>query len=924
MRDGYKFLLASPPPKSRTLLGLGFLLSPWAQRCYIEHTIFSDRIMSVSFTGDVCTHIVTCHSPTNVSTDLEVEQFYAELAICVQSFPPHDIVVIAGDLNAHLGKDTCNTNAYYGSTNRNGQHLLDFAQENALTIGGLKFNKKSSKKVTWTAPNGQLHQNDHILIRSKWQNSLKNCESYINPSVQSDHRIVTATIKLSVRANINRPKVIKYDWKKLKSDSLTLPAFQLELRNRFSALMDLEQEPDDLVLHNQHVYTNMISAINDTAEKILPKRKKSCLTAQITSNPEYVAAVKARDAALKQSHIRKTRAATKDLREATLKVREVETGIQEAFVNDAIDEIDQQFLHKPAITTGFAAWQTKSNSSGIAWKLINNLTNRKPKSMSPLPGYRNKADRAKAWTDHYSKLLYNPADTIRMGSITVAKPELPIITSPFSTEELATALKQTRDTYGHDGIPSLLYKCVDLDTTLLSLFNNMLETGKAPDELLVTAILPIPKGVKKFCPENSRGISILPVATKIYNRLLLNRIRSHIEPCLRYNQNGFRPGRGTREQILALRRIIEEAVNFQLPCVISFIDFSKAFDCIFRSHLPEILASYGFPTKIIKAIMSLYINTKAKVLTPEGTTLEFLTNLGILQGDVLAPLIFIIVLDFILRLAIGPRDGFQVGNNNIADFDFADDIAAVTNSIAENGRLCQSISDIAGRYGLLINIDKTKYMFYNIPRPVNSDERVFVNGKPLEEVNDFKYLGSYIASTSRDINVRKGLAWKALQSLDVFWKSDMSKKIKTKIFRTAVEPVLLYGAETWTLKKADIRALDGVYTRMLRRVFGISWKSHTPNSVLYGNIPPVTDTIKTRRLRFAGHVYRLQDQPAQQLLFWQPSYGRRYQGRPHKTFPDVLQEDTGLEPDKIRLLMSDRDKWREALTRNSFHSNGST
>ena len=143
----------------------------------------------------------------------------------------------------------------------------------------------------------------------------------------------------------------------------------------------------------------------------------------------------------------------------------------------------------------------------------------------------------------------------------------------------------------------------------------------------------------------------------------------------------------------------------------------------------------------------------------------------------------------------------------------------------------------------------------------------------------------------------------------------MSRKIKTKIFRTAVEPVLLYGAETWTLKKADTRALDGVYTRMLRRVFGISWKSHTPNSVLYGNIPPVTDTIKTRRLRFAGHVYRLQDQPAQQLLFWQPSYGHRYRGRPHKTFSDVLQEDTGLDPDKLRWLMSDRDKWRSAVTK---------
>ena len=624
---------------------------------------------------------------------------------------------------------------------------------------------------------------------------------------------------------------------------------------------------------------------------------------------------------MKLSHTRKTRAATKDLRKATLKVRDVETGIQEAFVNDAIDKIDQQFLQKPTNnTTGYAAWQTKSNSSGIAWKLINDLTNRKPKSVSPLPGFKNKSERANAWTNHYSKLLYNPNDTIRMDDTTVAEPQLAINTSPFTTEELEAALKQTKDTYGHDGIPSLLYKSVDLNNILLTLFNDMLATGKAPDELLVTAILPIPKGTKTFCPENSRGISILPVATKIYNRLLLNRIRSHIEPRLRYNQNGFRPGRGTREQILALRRIIEEAINFQLPCVISFIDFSKAFDCIFRSHLPKILASYGFPITIIKAIMSLYMNTKAKIMTPEGTTLEFLTNLGILQGDVLAPLIFIIVLDFILRIAIRPQDGIKVADINITDLDFADDIAVVTNSIAENSHLCQSISDIAAQFGLLINIDKTKYMFYNITRPVNADERVFVNGQPLEEVNDFKYLGSYIASTSKDINVRKGLAWKALQSLDIFWKSNMSRKIKTKIFRTAVEPVLLYGAETWTLKKADIRALDGVYTRMLRRVFGISWKSHTSNTVLYGNIPPVSDTIKKRRLRFAGHIHRLQDQPVQQLLFWQPSYGHRYQGRPYKTFPDVLYEDTGLDRRRLCLLMDDRDKWREAVSRNSFQS----
>ena len=181
--------------------------------------------------------------------------------------------------------------------------------------------------------------------------------------------------------------------------------------------------------------------------------------------------------------------------------------------------------------------------------------------------------------------------------------------------------------------------------------------------------------------------------------------------------------------------------------------------------------------------------------------------------------------------------------------------------------------------------------------------------------------------------MRKGLTWKALQVLDSFWKSNMSRKVKTKIFRTAVEPVLLYGSETWTLKKAALNALDGVYTRMLRRVFNISWKSHTPNSTLYGDIPPLTETIRQRRLRFAGHVHRLDDQPVQQLLFWQPNYGKRYQGRPHKIYPEVLCEDLGLDkryPEEkelqqsaLRALMEDRDKWRDAVARCSFRTSRS-
>ena len=158
--------------------------------------------------------------------------------------------------------------------------------------------------------------------------------------------------------------------------------------------------------------------------------------------------------------------------------------------------------------------------------------------------------------------------------------------------------------------------------------------------------------------------------------------------------------------------------------------------------------------------------------------------------------------------------------------------------------LLDIIIKIAAQHGLMFNLSKTEYMSYNLPRPVPSSERVFVNNKPLEEVFEFKYLGSNISSTAKDIHVRKGQAWNALQKLDVFWKSGMSRKTKTKIFRTAVEPVLLYGCETWTLKESLIKELDGLYTRMLRRVFNVHWKSHTTNVVLYGNIPKLSTTIK--------------------------------------------------------------------------------
>ena len=138
----------------------------------------------------------------------------------------------------------------------------------------------------------------------------------------------------------------------------------------------------------------------------------------------------------------------------------------------------------------------------------------------------------------------------------------------------------------------------------------------------------------------------------MYNRLLLNRIRPELEKILRPNQNGFKLLPSTSSQSLALRRIIEEMKNHQKENAIIFIDFKKAFDSVDENTRFQILHAYDIPEKIVTATQIMYVNTSAVVLTPEGETTNFNIKTGVLQGDPLAPYIFIIVLDYALRTAI--------------------------------------------------------------------------------------------------------------------------------------------------------------------------------------------------------------------------------------------------------------------------------
>ena len=175
-------------------------------------------------------------------------------------------------------------------------------------------------------------------------------------------------------------------------------------------------------------------------------------------------------------------------------------------------------------------------------------------------------------------------------------------------------------------------------------------------------ILPFPKKGDLELAKNYRGITLTSIAAKIYNALLWNRIEPKIDNILRKNQNGFRRNRSTTSQILTIRRILEGVRAKNLQATLLFVDFTKAFDSIHRGKMEQILLAYGLPKETVTAIMILYWNTKVKVRSPDGDTEYFDIVAGVLQGDTLAPYLFIICLDYVLRTSIDKirENGFEL------------------------------------------------------------------------------------------------------------------------------------------------------------------------------------------------------------------------------------------------------------------------
>ena len=214
----------------------------------------------------------------------------------------------------------------------------------------------------------------------------------------------------------------------------------------------------------------------------------------------------------------------------------------------------------------------------------------------------------------------------------------------------------------------------------------------------------------------------------------------------------------------------------------------------------------------------------------------------------LAPYLFIICLDYVLRTSIDKirENGFELTKKRsrrypaktITDVDYANDIAILANISNQAETLLHSLEWSAASIDFHVNAHKTEYMCYNQTGDIST-----LDGTSLKLVDKFTYLGSSVSSIEKDINMQLPKAWTAIDRLLIIWKSDLTDKMKHSFSQAAIVSILLYGCTTWTLTKRLEKKLDGKYTRMLWAILNKSWWQHPIRHQLYGHLPPIMKTI---------------------------------------------------------------------------------
>lgn len=893
--------------------GVGILLTPYSSRCLIEFKPISDRLIVARFSCRFRNiSVIQCYAPTEPDDDSSKDEFYSQLDTTIHSLPGGDIKILIGDFNAKVGSDNANLESIMGKNglgdvrNDNGERLVDLCARHSLFIGGTRFLHKDIHKYTWESPDQNTrNQIDHVIISKLFVGSLEDVRTRRGADLYTDHELLVGTFRLRPAAIKQHKHVAKFNTSRFQDPS-TSQLYRNTLSLKLPADVDSEQSWDDIVEACKQAAKDVIGHVD--------KRRKQWIS------DETWAEIKNRKHLKNIKNKAKTpegkNAAKLQYRQSASRVKTLVRLDKEKYYNSVAEETER------AANTGNMK-QVYASIKKLSGNNIRSTATIKDGNGNLLTAPDQQLNR---WREFFTE------NATSQNTDTVNEQQQPsrrnqrrdISTAPPSVSEIKLCIEKLKNgkSAGPDDIPAELikYGAPILAERLAPIINKVWTSNQIPNEWKEGVVITIPKKGDLSDCKNWRGITLLNAISKLLATILLGRIAPAVDLMLRNEQAGFRTGRSCADHINTLRIIIEQTKEYNTHLYLLFVDFERAFDTVSRDLLWRTLSSKGIPDKIVTLIRELYRESSSRVRFNGKDSQPFSSTTGVKQGCILSPTLFLLLLDSVLeKTNTEAQNGIQWNiSEKLNDIDYADDICLMAHRFNDIEDKLKKLSVNAMKFGLKINLKKTKLMRIG----TSSTTPLKLENVVIEDVESFNYLGSVITKdggTTADIRSRINKARVAFQSMHKLWKSNsISSKTKLRIFDCSVKSVLLYGSTTWGVTQTNMKKLQGFVNRCLRRILCIFW----PNTISTTELLQLTENttieaeIMKRKWTWIGHILRRpQNDITRAALQWNPQ-GHRRPGRPQNTWMRTINRECSAVNkswNQIKALANNRSRWREIV-----------
>jgi hypothetical protein len=932
----------------------------------IEVRRVNERIIVVRLMiGNGILNLVSVYAPQVGRTMEEKEEFYVLLGKTLAELGTGERLMICGDMNGHVGEGVDGFEGIHGGKgfgvrNLEGEMLLEFADSREMIIANTFFQKNDAKKITYKSGDNSTVI-DYMMVRKCDRGIVRDVKVIASEECIPQHRLLVGIVEL--REQVKKRKTVYVSkcriWR-LK---------QIDMRKSFYEQIKTGAQGRSTEGDVETVWKELKNCLLEAADNVCGKTKGPARHKETwwwnEDTEAAVAEKREKFLAWQKSQGENDKAAYKHAKKTAQRViAKAQSDERQKFGEMLESEDGKGNLFK------VAKQMVKENKDVVGVGCVKDNDGKIVVEETEVK---------EVWRKYFEKLMNEEFDWNRDSLDSVDAVSGPAELLSVGEIKVAIAKAKSNKAAGPSGVVTEMLKVSEEVGVqwVTDVCNAVVRDGKVPTDWKKSWMVNVYKGKGNALECGSyRGIKLLDHVMKVLERVIEVRVRNRAG--IDDMQFGFRPGRGTTDAIFVVRQIQEKYLAKQRDLWMAFVDLEKAFDRVPRDVVWWALRHAGVEEWIVIVIKAMYEDATTAVKMKSGESQEFEVKVGVHQGSVLSPLLFIIVMQ---ALSNNFREGLPW------ELLYADDLALLADSEEKLQEKIELWRRGMEEKGLRVNMGKTKVMKCQVMRGrtvaigkfpcgvcrtgvrgnsiqckkcekwvhkkcsgVKSklvvdddfecsrcrgdvkelDEKrhlLLRQGDKLECVDTFCYLGDTLGrggGVEDAVRTRVRCAWAKFRELSpLLTVRGVPLRLKGKIYKACVQSVLIYGSETWATKVEDMQKLERTERQMMRWMCGVSLKDRKSSEELmeWLGIDSVSNVVTRGRLRWFGHVERKSGDDWVSACREIVVDGVRKKGRGKKTWMESVMDDMkrcGLKREQAQ----DRAMWKRGIAGNRLTRTG--